>query len=1011
MGLWCFVVVSSHLLLQATPNKTQRTDRDALLIPPEDPKPLQNELFFEADSLFEQNKFLLALAAYRKILQDDALLQDPNNKLYLYNKLGRVNRVLDELDVAYDYFQKGLLMIKQIDGLNPSIIADRYYYLGRYFDRNSEPDSAMHYFALALEIRKANNNLKGEAEVYIGQGELHQFVYNNYEMAKSFYKKGIETLSEVNDAAKLQVNALYYMGTVMRISGDYQQAIIYINQAIKTYQDTNLTISSYLTNGYNGLGNIYYNLGEYEKAIDEYQKAIAITSKDSESSASLSNYYNNIGENYSMLGDYDTALNYFSKAQRLAGSAAIPLSNIFLNRAAVYRKLNFNDRALNLLKSTVKLRQTNPRLKDAIAIAQMNLADYFLAQGLPDSASIYCQKGIQTLTKSPLTSFKDNPQEGELIPGNTMQSLLSLKGKISMQLYERSREEKHLMLAVKTYRLLDIAIDLTRASYDLEGSKLFLADKTKEYYENALNASFTYYSQKKTDSLAQQLYHFIAKSKAILLIQGAREQDAQIEDQALLRLLLTEANIKSKMNFYQTRLEELKDKQSDERKIKVIEKAIFDLTTKKNNVEDSIRLTHGNYFLNRNKIELAELDALSQYATEKSTDIFEFFWGDDAVFLCKVNALDGSYSFFKLTQINDLLSKINQFRKLIFTNSKAGKRKENYVKFVETGAFIYTKLLKGYLEAPGKGELKKLKIIPDGPLVGIPFDALLKPSEINSHIDFKSLNYLLLEYIISYEYSSQIMIDNRQINRTPNPRLIGFSYAGADKSSVNGTRGVGPLHASYDEVKSILSQFDGDHYAGIQATETNFKHYSKDFDILHLALHGNSDEQNRFNSRLLFRLENETLEDGELYPFELGGLGLKASMAVLSACDTGSGKHQNGEGVYSMARGFVLANCPTVIQSYWAVDDNTSSEVMQFFYKHVKTGKDLDVALRLAKLDYLQSSDGILANPNNWAGFCVLGQSRGFTFSVLNLQSWFWVIGVVIVLFILVYRLKVATSS
>ncbi len=98
-------------------------------------------------------------------------------------------------------------------------------------------------------------------------------------------------------------------------------------------------------------------------------------------------------------------------------------------------------------------------------------------------------------------------------------------------------------------------------------------------------------------------------------------------------------------------------------------------------------------------------------------------------------------------------------------------------------------------------------------------------------------------------------------------------------------------------------------------------------------------------------------------------------MAVLSSCSSGFGKMHRGEGMMSLARGFYYAGCPSVVMTLWQVSDKSSSELMTDFYKYLKKGKSKQEAMRLAKIDYLDSSDDLTSNPYFWSGFVVLGDS------------------------------------
>jgi CHAT domain-containing protein len=103
---------------------------------------------------------------------------------------------------------------------------------------------------------------------------------------------------------------------------------------------------------------------------------------------------------------------------------------------------------------------------------------------------------------------------------------------------------------------------------------------------------------------------------------------------------------------------------------------------------------------------------------------------------------------------------------------------------------------------------------------------------------------------------------------------------------------------------------------------------------------------------------------------------LNAQMAVLSSCSSGFGKMQKGEGMMSLARGFIYAGCPSIIMTLWQVTDQSSSELMTSFYKYLKKGKSKQESMRLAKLDYLDSADDLTSNPYFWSGFVVVGDGN-----------------------------------
>ena len=53
---------------------------------------------------------------------------------------------------------------------------------------------------------------------------------------------------------------------------------------------------------------------------------------------------------------------------------------------------------------------------------------------------------------------------------------------------------------------------------------------------------------------------------------------------------------------------------------------------------------------------------------------------------------------------------------------------------------------------------------------------------------------------------------------------------------------------------------------------------------------------------------------------------INSPLVVLSACNTGSGKLYSGEGFMSLARNFVLAGVPSVVETLWPVEDIAGSK-------------------------------------------------------------------------------------
>jgi CHAT domain-containing protein len=95
-------------------------------------------------------------------------------------------------------------------------------------------------------------------------------------------------------------------------------------------------------------------------------------------------------------------------------------------------------------------------------------------------------------------------------------------------------------------------------------------------------------------------------------------------------------------------------------------------------------------------------------------------------------------------------------------------------------------------------------------------------------------------------------------------------------------------------------------------------------------------------------------EDGILTAYEAAGLDLWGTkLVVLSACETGVGEVQNGDGVYGLRRALVLAGSESQVMSLWQVSDEATRDLMVEYYKRLQAGAGRSDALRRVQLDML----------------------------------------------------------
>jgi tetratricopeptide (TPR) repeat protein len=120
------------------------------------------------------------------------------------------------------------------------------------------------------------------------------------------------------------------------------------------------------------------------------------------------------------------------------------------------------------------------------------------------------------------------------------------------------------------------------------------------------------------------------------------------------------------------------------------------------------------------------------------------------------------------------------------------------------------------------------------------------------------------------------------------------------------------------------------------------------------------------------------LDDGLLTAYEASGLNLNGTnLVVLSACETGLGKVENGEGVFGLRRAFQVAGAESVMMSLWAVPDKETQELMTLFYDRWLAGATKADALRRAKLELRSRVRKRYGRdlPFYWGSFVLVDQS------------------------------------
>ena len=310
-------------------------------------------------------------------------------------------------------------------------------------------------------------------------------------------------------------------------------------------------------------------------------------------------------------------------------------------------------------------------------------------------------------------------------------------------------------------------------------------------------------------------------------------------------------------------------------------------------------------------------------------------------------------------------------------------------------------------------EPDQLTIITDGLINNLPFEVLLTHLPDTSKVNYRNLPYLLTKYVINYAQSVSLWFDQMEMNRSSRQPYAGFApfydydqlaLAEELKDFETFRSNPGKLQSIYEEVSFGQQLFGGNAYMKTDATEANFKRALKDPAILHLAMHALANEANPMQSRLIFTSGSDS-EDDYLNAYEIYTMKLATQMTILSACETGVGTSRNGEGVYSLARAFTFAGCPSIVTSFWQVNDKYTSALMKPLFTHLHAGEGKSEALRKAKLEYLATTDQAGTHPANWAAFVHLGNDQPVNLDTSG-NLWIWLLILIPFLFLIFFLIS-----
>jgi CHAT domain-containing protein/tetratricopeptide (TPR) repeat protein len=266
---------------------------------------------------------------------------------------------------------------------------------------------------------------------------------------------------------------------------------------------------------------------------------------------------------------------------------------------------------------------------------------------------------------------------------------------------------------------------------------------------------------------------------------------------------------------------------------------------------------------------------------------------------------------------------------------------------------------------------KLLCIVPDKILNRLPYATLFSASEGR---------YLIEDYVLTFSPSSTVFVRqtrtaiDRGVSRSE--RVLSVGDPLFDQEAFPNYRRLPEAEIEAEAIRKMYEP--AEILTGRDATKDRVVRAMKQADVIHLATHAVVDPLSPMYSKLLLAKTSGAGDDGVLLTSDIYQLDLRARLVVLPACRTGMERYYGGEGMVGIWSPFVTRNVPLVIASLWAVDSDSTKELMINFHKLRRSGLSSATALQQAQIQMLHDAEKLYQNPYYWAPFIAIGGETRF---------------------------------
>jgi CHAT domain-containing protein len=840
-------------------------------------------------------------------------------------------------------------------------MANEYFEILQY-------DSATVIYQMAIETIDPRTN--PEAYCCLSNRLCESLIWlDEMQRARTLCRSNLTLCNELLGTAHEQTaRAQMNMGIYKFLSGNEGFVISHFKQALNIFQKIFGNVHPDVAKVYEWLGMIHESQSDTTiartclwKAKDVYENTIGSNHPD------IAELYRYIGLYYKRFNKPDSAILYFQKAKVLFdqkyGKTNFHSVKCLNNVSDVFAKQYHNwDTVSDIFNECTHLiagfKAPN---RHAVAMTIYKMAEYHSHRKEYDQSIHYLNEILQLYyPEFENCGIFDNPLNISSSPFTIPKLIFIFKSNMLINLAKADslNAVKYLAGASESYALLDEIIEIMAGNiYHLDDRLLFSSRHAKLYYAMAANEINLFKSGAGNQYLDNAI-RYLEKNKLSGQI-GLMERFTQLNNVRERRLKDSVLILTNEINRLNSERITYIEKEDTDQQLINTNLALDALHAKI--AAGSIFTSAESKMKSGKRVEeiqrLLKPDEALLYYSEITHDYKKIPY---ALIIIAINKSEVQVSEYTG---NELFYAIEKYSGML----AAGETTEL---LHETGEFLFEHLLE-----PAKSILKqKLIIYPSAFISRVPFDVL--PEKSAQHQTTMMIeNYIIWKIFSLDDLTETNTVATEAINDSLLAVAPAFNEEKAAEIAILTHRDINLINlpGAAKECALIAEHAKTFLLDGFAATKETFVTMCSHYGYLHISTHGTPVNGEMEIVQLAFSPASEN-NSSWLNFYDILNLDINAGLVVLSACKTGVGIKNNGEGNLNLAWAFRQAGARSAIISLWDVNDYACSEIMPAFYQYLKIGYSKPEALRLAKLQFIKNNDQLAASPFYWAAIDFIGE-------------------------------------